>query len=84
MKRRKRSRTLGPLWLRLVMLLGGSLCMGMAVAVAVQWVVTGSVGDIREWFEKWPTYLLLTGCSAAPWSLRWGYCWGGSGSPPFW
>ena len=36
MKRRKRSRTLGPLWLRLVMLLGGSLCMGMAVAVAVQ------------------------------------------------
>ena len=71
MKRRKRSRTLGPLWLRLVMLLGGSLCMGMAVAVAVQWVVTGSVGDIREWFEKWPTYLLLTGvlCGAVVFTL---------------
>ena len=71
MKRRKQSRTLGPLWLRLVMLLGGSLCMGMAVAVAVQWVVTGSVGDIREWFEKWPTYLLLTGvlCGAVVFTL---------------
>ena len=71
MKRRKRSRTLGPLWLRLVMLLGGSLCMGMAVAVAVQWVITGSVGDIREWFEKWPTYLLLTGvlCGAVVFTL---------------
>ena len=66
-----RSRTLGPLWLRLVMLLGGSLCMGMAVAVAVQWVITGSVGDIREWFEKWPTYLLLTGvlCGAVVFTL---------------
>ena len=53
------------------MFLGGSLCMGMAVAVAVQWVVTGSVGDIREWFEKWPTYLLLTGvlCGAVVFTL---------------
>lgn len=69
MKRRRQA--LGPLWLRLVMFLGGSLCMGMAVAVAVQWVVTGSVGDIREWFEKWPTYLLLTGvlCGAVVFTL---------------
>ena len=43
------------------MFLGGSLCMGLAVAVAVQWVVTGSLSIVWEWFAKWPTYLLLTG-----------------------
>ena len=43
------------------MFLGGSLCMGLAVAVAVQWVVTGSLSLVWEWFLKWPTYLLLTG-----------------------
>ena len=43
------------------MFLGGSLCMGLAVAVAVQWVVTGSLSIVWEWFVKWPTYLLLTG-----------------------
>ena len=61
MKRQKRPRALGPVWLRWVMFLGGSLCMGLAVAVAVQWVVTGSLSIVWEWFVKWPTYLLLTG-----------------------
>lgn len=62
MKRQtKKPRTWGPLWLRLVMLAGGSVCMGLAIGVAMQWVATGSLGDVREWFEKWPTYLLLTG-----------------------
>ena len=61
LKRQKRPRALGPVWLRWVMFLGGSLCMGLAVAVAVQWVVTGSLSIVWEWFVKWPTYLLLTG-----------------------
>mgnify|MGYP001634461401 FL=1 len=43
------------------MFLGGSLCMGLAAAVAVQWVVTGSLSIVWEWFVKWPAYLLLTG-----------------------
>ena len=43
------------------MFLGGSLCMGLAAAVAVQWVVTGSLSIVWEWFLKWPAYLLLTG-----------------------
>ena len=61
LKRQKRPRALGPVWLRWCMFLGGSLCMGLAVAVAVQWVVTGSLSIVWEWFVKWPTYLLLTG-----------------------
>ena len=61
MRRQKRARTMGPAWLRWGMFLGGSLCMGLAVAVAVQWVVTGSLSIVWEWFVKWPTYLLLTG-----------------------
>ena len=61
MRRQKRARTLGPAWLRWGMFLGGSLCMGLAVAVAVQWVITGSLSIVWEWFVKWPTYLLLTG-----------------------
>ena len=61
MKRQKRPRAVGPAWLRWGMFLGGSLCMGLAVAVAVQWVITGSLSIVWEWFVKWPTYLLLTG-----------------------
>ena len=61
MRRQKRARTMGPAWLRWGMFLGGGLCMGLAVAVAVQWVITGSLSIVWEWFVKWPTYLLLTG-----------------------
>lgn len=35
--------------------------MGLAVAVASQWVITGSLSIVWEWFLKWPTYLPLTG-----------------------
>ena len=61
MRRQKRPRAVGPAWLRWGMFLGGSLCMGLAAAVAVQWVVTGSLSIVWEWFVKWPAYLLLTG-----------------------
>ena len=60
-KRQKRARTLGPAWLRWILFFGGSLCMGLSVAVAVQWVITGSLSIVWEWFVKWPAYLLLTG-----------------------
>ena len=43
------------------MFLGGSLCMGLAAAVAVQWVVTGSLSIVCAWFVQWPAYLLLPG-----------------------
>ena len=33
-----------PLWLRCVLYAAGVLCMGLAAAVAAQWVVTGSIG----------------------------------------
>ena len=45
--------------------------MGMAVAVAVQWVVMGSLPAVEEWFLKWPTHLLLSGllCGAVVFTL---------------
>ena len=69
MKRRKRA--LGPVWLRWILFFGGSLCMGMAVAVAVQWVVMGSMPAVEEWFLKWPAHLLLSGllCGAVVFTL---------------
>lgn len=50
-----------PLWLRCVLYAAGALCMGLATAVAVQWVVTGSIGkEVWPWFLENPGYLLLT------------------------
>ena len=57
---KKKPRTLGPEWLRCVLFVAGAMCMGLAAAVAVQWVVTGSLSIVWEWFVKWPSYLLLT------------------------
>ena len=49
-------------WLRFVLFAAGSLCMGMAVAVASQWIVTGSLANgVLPWFTENPGYLLLTG-----------------------
>ena len=65
MKRRlarkpKRSRTLGPVWLRWALCAAAAFCMGLGAATAVQWVATGSLSTVWEWFVKWPSYLLLT------------------------
>ena len=50
-----------PLWLRCVLYAAGALCMGLAAAVAAQWVVTGSIGkEVWPWFLENPVYLLLT------------------------
>ena len=50
-----------PLWLRCVLYAAGALCMGLAAAVGVQWVVTGSIGkEVWPWFLENPGYLLLT------------------------
>ena len=50
-----------PLWLRCVLYAAGALCMGLAAAVAAQWVVTGSIGkEVWPWFLENPGYLLLT------------------------
>ena len=61
LKTKESHRPLGPAWLRWGLALGGSLCMGLALGVAMQWVATGSLAEVWEWFTKWPTYLLLTG-----------------------
>ena len=40
----------------------GSLCMGLAAAVASQWIITGSLANgVLPWFVENPGYLLLTG-----------------------
>lgn len=65
MKRRlvrkpKMPRTLGPWWLRCALCVAAAFCMGLGTGVAVQWVATGSLSTVWEWFVKWPSYLLLT------------------------
>lgn len=51
-----------PRWLRGSLFVCGALGMGISVAVAVQWVVTGSIANgVFRWFVENPGYLLLTG-----------------------
>ena len=61
LKTNKVPRTLGPWWLRCLLCVAAAFCMGLGAAVAVQWVATGSLSVVWEWFVKWPSYLLLTG-----------------------
>ena len=61
LKKRRAPRILGPWWLRCVLFVAAGVCMGLGAAVAIQWVATGSLSVIWEWFVKWPSYLLLTG-----------------------
>ena len=59
-KAARQPKTAGPHWLRWLLFTVGALCMGTAVAVAVQWIVTGSLSTVWEWFLKYPTYLPLS------------------------
>ena len=50
-----------PLWLRSVLFAAACLCMGLAIAVASQWIITGSLANgVLPWFKENPGYLLLT------------------------
>lgn len=57
---KSKKKVLGPWWLRCALFVAAGLCMGLGTAVAVQWIVTGSLSVVWEWFVKWPSYLLLT------------------------
>ena len=51
-----------PRMLRWFLFAAGSLCMGLAAAVASQWIITGSLANgVLPWFVENPGYLLLTG-----------------------
>lgn len=51
-----------PQILRGLLFAAGSLCMGLAAAVASQWIITGSLANgVLPWFLESPGYLLLTG-----------------------
>ena len=51
-----------PRALRWFLFAAGSLCMGLAAAVASQWIITGSLANgVLPWFVENPGYLLLTG-----------------------
>ena len=60
LKKKTIPRTLGPWWLRWALCAAAAFCMGLGAAAAVQWVATGSLSTVWEWFVKWPGYLLLT------------------------
>ena len=49
-----------PLWLRCVLYAAGALCMGLAAAVAAQWVVTGSIGKRYRREDEIGTPLCIT------------------------
>ena len=55
--KKQRGKSLGPGWLRWLLFSAGALAMGFAAAVAVQWVVTGSLRTVWEWWQKYPGYL---------------------------
>ena len=55
--KKQRGKTLGPGWLRWLLFSAGAMAMGLAAAVAVQWVVTGSLSTVWAWFVKYPGYL---------------------------
>ena len=57
---KKIPKEIGPGWLRWLLNLAASACMGAAVAVSVQWIITGSLSLVWEWAEKWKTFLPLT------------------------
>ena len=60
MKKKLQARRVGPEWLRWLMLLGGSLCMGLGTAIAVLWINFESLATVAKWAAKYVTYIPLT------------------------
>ena len=51
---------IGPQWFRWLMFAAASLCMGMAVAVAMQWTGLGTLTLVWEWVRTYPAHLAMT------------------------
>ena len=53
----KKKPAIGPAWFRWLMFTAASLCMGLAVAAAMQWVNLGTLTLVWEWVRTYPTHL---------------------------
>lgn len=56
----KKKPAVGPVWVRWLMFTAASLCMGLAVAVAMQWVNLGTLTLVWEWVRTYPAHLTMT------------------------
>lgn len=56
----KKKLPIGPQWFRWLMFAAASLCMGLAVAVAMQWTGLGTLTLVWEWVRTYPAHLAMT------------------------
>ena len=56
----KKKLPIGPQWFRWLMSAAASLCMGLAVAVAMQWTGLGTLTLVWEWVRTYPAHLAMT------------------------
>ena len=57
---RTRRRPIGPAWLRWCLFTAASLCMGLAVTGAMQWISIGTLPGVLEWARDYPAHLAMT------------------------
>ena len=50
----------GPQWLRWLLFTAASLCMGLAVTAAMQWIALGTLPAILDWTRAYPAHMLMT------------------------
>ncbi len=56
----KKKPPIGPAWLRWVLFTAASLCMGLTVAGAMQWISLGTLPAVLEWMTDYPNHLGMT------------------------
>lgn len=56
----KKKAPLGPPWLRWCLFTAAALCMGLAIACAMQWIAIGTLPGVLEWARDYPGHLAMT------------------------
>ena len=56
----KKKPPIGPSWLRWLLFTAASLCMGLAVTAAMQWISLKTLPAVLEWALEYPAHLLMT------------------------
>lgn len=51
---------IGPQWLRWLLFTAASLCMGLAITAAMQWISIGTLPGVLKWVREYPAHLLMT------------------------
>ena len=56
----KKKSPIGPLWLRFCLFAAASVCMGLAITAAMQWIAIGTLPGVLEWARDCPRHLAMT------------------------